>query len=83
MDSFQGKQMDIIIMSCVRATTGGGSIGFVNDVRRLNVAITRAKLALWILGSRATLQVGVGCCGLLAGGAAMLEAAARCCWHQA
>ena len=47
-------------MSCVRATSGGGSIGFVNDVRRLNVAITRAKLALWILGSRATLQVRGG-----------------------
>ena len=68
VDSFQGKQMDIIIMSCVRATTGGGGIGFVNDVRRLNVAITRAKLALWILGSRATLQVGIGCHGQLAGG---------------
>lgn len=56
VDSFQGKQLDVIILSCVRAEARASGIGFVNDVRRLNVAITRAKRALWILGSAATLQ---------------------------
>ncbi|KAL4419979.1 hypothetical protein ABPG75_007077 [Micractinium tetrahymenae] len=55
VDSFQGKQLDVVILSCVRASTSGG-LGFVNDIRRLNVAITRAKRALWVLGSRATLR---------------------------
>ena len=59
VDSFQGKQMDVVIMSCVRASQPGlqTGIGFVSDIRRMNVAITRAKRALWILGSAATLQV--------------------------
>ena len=59
VDSFQGKQMDVVIMSCVRASEPGQQtgIGFVADIRRLNVAITRAKRALWILGSAATLKV--------------------------
>lgn len=59
VDSFQGKQMDVVILSCVRATsarTGSGSVGFVADVRRMNVAITRARRALWIVGNMATLQ---------------------------
>ena len=55
VDSFQGKQLDVIIFSCVRAK-GGGGLGFITDVRRLNVAITRAKRALWILGSLGKLQ---------------------------
>ena len=59
VDSFQGKQMDVVIMSCVRASEPGlqTGIGFVSDIRRMNVAITRAKRALWILGSAATLKV--------------------------
>lgn len=58
VDSFQGKQLDVIIFSCVRASSGGrGGVGFLADVRRLNVAITRAKRAMWILGSAATLRV--------------------------
>lgn len=36
VDSFQGKQLDVVILSCVRASTGGG-LGFVNDIRRMNV----------------------------------------------
>ena len=61
VDSFQGKQMDVIIMSCVRASEAGAQtgIGFVSDIRRMNVAITRAKRALWILGSAATLKVQI------------------------
>ncbi|EFN53619.1 expressed protein [Chlorella variabilis] len=55
VDSFQGKQLDVVILSCVRASVGGG-LGFVNDIRRMNVAITRAKRSLWVLGASATLR---------------------------
>ena len=55
VDSYQGRQVDIVILSCVRAGSTGG-LGFVNDVRRMNVAITRARRSLWILGSLATLR---------------------------
>ena len=43
VDSFQGKQLDVIILSCVRASEGRTGVGFLADVRRMNVAITRAK----------------------------------------
>ena len=55
IDSYQGRQVDVVILSCVRAGTGGG-LGFVNDVRRMNVAITRARRSLWILGALETLK---------------------------
>ena len=55
VDSYQGRQVDIVILSCVRAGAARG-LGFVNDVRRMNVAITRAKRSLWILGSLSTLR---------------------------
>ncbi|CAI7878872.1 unnamed protein product [Closterium sp. NIES-53] len=54
VDAFQGQERDAIILSCVRASTRG--LGFVADVRRMNVAITRAKRSLWILGNAASLQ---------------------------
>ena len=49
-DSFQGKQMDVIVLSCVRGSTAtkpgvARSLGFLDDVRRINVAITRARCA--------------------------------------
>ena len=55
VDSYQGRQVDVVIFSCVRAGASGG-LGFVNDVRRMNVAITRARRSLWILGSISTLR---------------------------
>ncbi|KAI8946552.1 SEN1 N terminal-domain-containing protein [Xylaria longipes] len=55
-DAFQGRECEIIIFSCVRASSTGG-IGFMTDIRRMNVGLTRARSSLWILGdSRALMQ---------------------------
>ena len=56
-DAFQGRESEIIIFSCVRASTGK-SIGFLDDVRRMNVGITRAKCSLWVLGNSQSLMNG-------------------------
>jgi len=56
VDSYQGRQMDVIILSCVRSNPAARGVGFVDDMRRMNVSITRAKRALWVLGSAATLS---------------------------
>jgi ATP-dependent RNA/DNA helicase, senataxin len=56
VDGFQGQEKDIIILSCVRAGPGVQSVGFLADQRRLNVAITRARASLFILGHAATLE---------------------------
>ncbi|KAJ7022451.1 putative restrictase [Mycena alexandri] len=54
IDSFQGRESDIIIFSSVRSNIEK-DIGFVDDARRLNVMWTRARLALIIIGDRATM----------------------------
>jgi senataxin len=72
VDSFQGQEKDIMILSCVRAPSEGAAstdtatnnnsssnnhtLGFVSDWRRLNVAVTRAKFSMWIVGHAKTLQ---------------------------
>lgn len=55
VDSYQGNENNYIIISFVRSNRGGG-IGFLHDFRRLNVAITRARLALLMVGNAATLE---------------------------
>lgn len=54
VDGFQGQERDVILISLVRANSEG-NIGFLNDLRRMNVAITRARMKLIILGDATTL----------------------------
>ena len=54
VDGFQGQERDAIIISLVRANDDG-QIGFLSDLRRMNVAITRARMKLIIIGNADTL----------------------------
>ena len=54
VDGFQGQERDIIVVSMVRSNDDG-QIGFLRDLRRMNVAMTRARMKLIIMGDRATL----------------------------
>ena len=54
VDGFQGQERDVILISLVRANRDG-QIGFLRDLRRMNVAITRARMKLFILGDATTM----------------------------
>lgn len=54
VDGFQGQERDVVFISLVRANEAG-QIGFLKDIRRMNVAITRARMKLLILGDASTL----------------------------
>jgi superfamily I DNA and/or RNA helicase len=54
VDGFQGQERDVVLISLVRSNDDG-QIGFLRDLRRMNVAITRARMKLIILGDVPTM----------------------------
>ena len=54
VDGFQGQERDVIVISMVRSNEEG-QVGFLRDLRRMNVAITRARMKLLIIGDASTL----------------------------
>jgi len=56
VDGYQGREANIVILSCVRAA-GSKGIGFLSDVRRMNVALTRAKHFLFVIASTRSISV--------------------------
>ncbi|GAY68777.1 hypothetical protein CUMW_266850 [Citrus unshiu] len=77
IDGFQGGEEDIIIISTVRCNAGG-SIGFISKPQRVNVALTRARHCLWILGNERTLISSESIWGAL-----VCDAKARQCFFNA
>lgn len=55
VDAFQGREKDAILVSLTRSNSEG-QLGFLNDLRRMNVALTRARRHLFVVGDSATLS---------------------------
>ena len=64
IDSFQGQEMPVVIVSLVRSNDEG-VIGFLKDYRRMNVALTRAKESLFVIGDSATIGADPFYCDFL------------------
>ncbi|XP_057469573.1 uncharacterized protein LOC130758622 isoform X2 [Actinidia eriantha] len=77
VDGFQGGEEDVIIISTVRSN-GSGTLGFLPDRQRTNVALTRAKHCLWILGNGAMLTQSNSVWKKL-----VVDAKARDCFYEA
>ena len=54
MDGFQGREKEAVVLTLVRSNNEG-EIGFLRDIRRTNVALTRARRCLIVIGDSATL----------------------------
>ncbi|XP_042472365.1 probable helicase MAGATAMA 3 [Zingiber officinale] len=77
VDGFQGSEEDVIILSTVRSNADG-SIGFVSNPNRTNVALTRARYCLWILGNEPTLSSSRSIWANI-----VQDAKVRCCFFNA
>ncbi|PON87677.1 P-loop containing nucleoside triphosphate hydrolase [Trema orientale] len=77
VDGFQGGEEDVIIISTVRSNVSG-SVGFLSNRQRTNVALTRARYCLWIVGSGMTLVNSGSVWKKL-----VIDAKERCCFHSA
>ncbi|XP_062110913.1 uncharacterized protein LOC133822556 isoform X2 [Humulus lupulus] len=77
VDGFQGGEEDVIIISTVRSN-GKGSVGFLSNCQRANVALTRARHCLWIVGNGETL-CNSGCVWKKL----VMDAKERRCFHNA
>ncbi|KAL8472326.1 hypothetical protein ACS0TY_029515 [Phlomoides rotata] len=77
VDGFQGGEEDIIIISTVRCN-GNGSVGFLDNIQRANVALTRARYCAWIIGNGETLLNSGSVCHKL-----VMDAKNRGCFYNA
>lgn len=64
IDAFQGREKDVVILSLVRSNAEG-TVGFLGEMRRINVAMTRAKKQLVIIGDSETLSRDTDLSGLV------------------
>ncbi|KAH0885406.1 hypothetical protein HID58_061502 [Brassica napus] len=77
VDGFQGGEEDIIIISTVRSN-GNGKVGFLSNRQRANVALTRARHCLWVVGNETTLALSGSIWGKL-----ISESRSRGCFFEA
>ncbi|KFK33321.1 hypothetical protein AALP_AA6G359800 [Arabis alpina] len=77
VDGFQGGEEDVIIISTVRSNSNG-KVGFLNNRQRANVALTRARHCLWVIGNETTLALSGSIWAKL-----ISESRRRGCFHDA